>query len=95
MKQRFRTGDQALVMEINLSIVFNRLWTNAPLSRAHLANVTGLNKTTVSSLVQGSLNKGLIREAGLCSSRGGRPAIPIELNPQAGCWVGVEIGRAN
>ncbi len=49
MKQHYRTGDQALIMEINLSIVFNHLWIDAPLSRAQLANVTGLNKTTVSS----------------------------------------------
>jgi glucokinase-like ROK family protein len=92
LKLRYRTGDQALVREINLSIVFNRLWTHAPLSRAQLADVTGLNKTTVSSLVQDLLAKGFAREAGLRSSRGGRPATLIELNPQAGCMLGVEIG---
>jgi glucokinase-like ROK family protein len=92
LKQRYRTGGQALVREINLSIVFNQLWTNAPLSRAQLAEVTGLNKTTVSSLVEELLGKGFIREAGLRSSRGGRPATLIELNPQAGCMLGVEIG---
>jgi len=92
LKQRYRTGDQTLVREINLSIVFNQLWTHAPLSRAQLANVTGLNKTTVSSLVHELLTKGFVREAGLCSSRGGRPAMLIEPNPKAGCMIGVEIG---
>jgi glucokinase-like ROK family protein len=92
LKLRYRTGDQALVREINLSIVFNQLWTNAPLSRAQLANLTGLNKTTISSLVHQLLTKGFVREAGLRLSRGGRPAMLIELNPQAGCMIGVEIG---
>ncbi len=92
MKQRHRTGDQTLVREINLSIVFNQLWTNAPLSRAQLANVTGLNKTTISSLVHELLIKGVVREAGQRSSGGGRPATLIELNPHAGCMIGVEIG---
>jgi glucokinase-like ROK family protein len=92
LKQHFRTGDQALVREINLSIVFNQLWTNAPLSRAQLANVTGLNKTTISSLVHELLTKGFVREAGQRSSRGGRPATLLELNPRAGCMIGVEMG---
>ena len=92
MKNQYRTGDQALVRQINLSIVFNRLWTNAPLSRAQLAGVTGLNKTTISSLVHELLTKGFVREAGQRSSHGGRPATLLELNPRAGCMVGVEIG---
>lgn len=92
MKQHYRTGDQTLVREINLAIVFNQLWTNAPLSRAQLAKVTGLNKTTVSSLVHELLTKGFVREAGQRPSRGGRPATLIELNPQAACMIGVEIG---
>ena len=92
MKNQFRTGDQSLVRQINLSIVFNQLWTNAPLSRAQLAGVTGLNKTTISSLVHELLTKGFVREAGQRSSHGGRPATLLELNPRAGCMVGVEIG---
>ena len=47
-----RTGDQALVREINLSLIMNHLLGNSSLSRASLAEVTGLNKSTVSSLVQ-------------------------------------------
>lgn len=92
MKQPCRTGDQSLVREINLSIVFNQLWTNTPISSPQFANSTGLNKTTVSSLVHELLTKGFVREAGLCTSLDGRPATLIELSPQAGCRVGVKIG---
>jgi glucokinase-like ROK family protein len=92
VKQRYRTGDQFLVREINLSIVFNQLWTHTPLSRSQLASLTGLNKTTISSLVHELLTQGFVREAGLRSSRGGRPAMLVELNPQSGCMIGLEIG---
>ena len=49
---KFRTGDQALVRQINLAVIMHHLRENAPVSRAALAEITGLNKTTVSSLVR-------------------------------------------
>jgi len=92
LKQRYRTGDQALVRQINLSIVLNCLRDAAPLSRASLAEITGLNKTTVSSLVRELLDRRFVREIGLERSGGGRPAVLLELNPHAGCIIGMEIG---
>ena len=50
MPRPFRTGDQTLVRELNRSIILNQLRTRS-LSRADLAAITGLNKTTVSSLI--------------------------------------------
>jgi len=52
LRARHRTGDQALVREINLSLILKRLSEHAAVSRATLAELTGLNKSTVSSLVQ-------------------------------------------
>ena len=92
MKQRYRTGDQTLVRQINLSSVLNCLRDSSPLSRAALAEITGLNKTTVSSLVRELLDRGFVREIGLEHSGSGRPAVLLELNPHAGCIIGVEIG---
>ncbi len=92
MDGRYPTGDQALVREINLSTVLRYLHQNAPLSRAGLAQRTGLNKTTVSSLVEELLDRGLLREIGLDTSSVGRPATLLDLNPQAGCIIGVALG---
>jgi glucokinase-like ROK family protein len=88
----YRTGDQTLVREINLSIILNCLRETAPLSRAQLAEITGLNKTTVSSLVSELIVRQFVREIGFDSSGGGRPAVLLELNPGAGCIIGMEIG---
>ena len=51
MQGRYQTADQALVREMNLSIILRYLHAGGPMSRASLASLAGLNKTTVSSLV--------------------------------------------
>ena len=92
LRYRHRTGDQALVRQINLSLVFHNLRRNAPISRAGLAELTGLNKTTVSSLIQELMDRGFIHEIGLESGSTGRPARLLTMNPDAGCLVSGEIG---
>ncbi|MBX3084935.1 MAG: ROK family transcriptional regulator [Anaerolineae bacterium] len=94
MSQRnnFRTGDQTLVREINLSLIMNRLHRHTPISRAGLADMTGLNKSTVSSLVNELIEHRFIHELGVLSSGIGRPSVQLELNPQAGFIVSAEIG---
>lgn len=89
-----RTGDQSLVRQINLSVIMHQLRMNAPVSRASLAQTTGLNKTTVSSLVQELIERNYVREVGYESpGRGaGRLAMLLTLNPEAGYIVSAEIG---
>lgn len=87
-----RTGDQALVREINLSLIMNCLHRHAPISRADLAEMTGLNKSTVSSLVHELLHHRLVCEVGKMSAKVGRPSVQLELNPHAGYIVSAEIG---
>jgi glucokinase-like ROK family protein len=86
------TADQALVRELNLSTVLRLVHSEAPLSRAQLAVLTGLNKSTVSSLVEELLARQLVRETGINSVGAGRPATLLEMNPKAGMIVGVELG---
>lgn len=86
-----RTGDSALVRQINLSVIMNNLREKAPISRAGLAQATGLNKTTVSSLVQELLQRQFVREIGSTNTGKGHPAIMLDLNPAAGFIVGCEI----
>ena len=92
MPPRLRTGDQSLVRELNRSIVLERLWVASPLSRADLAAATGLNKTTVSNLVDEMISAGFVREIGRNVSAGGRPGVLLEFDPDAGWIIGAEIG---
>lgn len=88
----YRTGDQSLVREINLAVIMNHLRMNAPTSRAALAETTGLNKTTVSSLVNELIKRQFVEEIGLATPSSGRPAVMLKLNPTAGFIVSCEIG---
>jgi glucokinase-like ROK family protein len=89
---RYRTGDHSLVRQMNLSAIMNHLREQGPISRAALAEVTGLNKATVSSLVRELIDHEFAHEVGLDSTGTGRPAVLLDLNPEAGCIVSCEIG---
>ena len=77
-----RTGDQTLVREINLSVIMRRLLEHASLSRASLAEVTGLNKSTVSSLVQELIDMSFVHETGLSSTGVGRCLLYTSPSPR-------------
>jgi glucokinase-like ROK family protein len=91
-QSRYRTGDQALVRQMNLSVIMHHLREEGPVSRAALAELSGLNKTTVSSLVRELIDQRFVEESGLNSTGAGRPAMLLRLNPTAGCIVAAEVG---
>ncbi|MFN2219892.1 MAG: ROK family protein [Anaerolineae bacterium] len=91
-RNRYRTGDHTLIRQINLSAILSHLRENAPISRAALAEITGLNKTTVSSLVSELIENQFVHEVGLESGGVGRKAMLLKLDPAAGCIVSGEIG---
>jgi glucokinase-like ROK family protein len=77
---------------MNLSAIMHHLRENPSTSRATLATMTGLNKTTVSSLVRELIERRFVHEVGYESGGTGRPAVLLELNPGAGCIASCEIG---
>jgi len=84
-------GDQESLRQLNLSKVLTHLRQNAPISRAALAEITGLNRATITRLVRELIEHGFVRETGIQSLRAGRPSILLQLNPDAGCIIGAEI----
>src|SRR5512142_2459942 len=87
-----RSADQASLREMNLSAVLRFIYHEAPLSRSQLALKTGLNKSTISSLVEDLLDRCLVHETGIASAGKGRPSTMLETNPRAGAVVAVELG---
>lgn len=85
------TGDQALVKRINTSIILDTIRQQAPVSRAKVSKLTGLNKATVSNLVQELCTNHLVQEIGPGQSSGGRKPQLLLFNGQAGYAVGVEL----
>ena len=79
----------------NLCSVFSQIAaaeTADPPSRADLADLTGLTKATISSLVATLLEIGLVTELAPASPhRAGRPAIPLAVAPGTVAALGLEI----
>lgn len=86
------TGDLALIKKINTSIVLESVLKHAPLSRAQISSLTGLNKATVSSLVQDLIDSHLVLEIGPGQSSGGRKPVMLIFNEKAGYAVGIDLG---
>ncbi|MFD0676093.1 MULTISPECIES: ROK family protein [unclassified Paenibacillus] len=89
MKQ---TGDLNLVKKINKSIVLEHIKDNAPVSRAKIAELTGLTKATVSTLVNELIESQMVYEIGTGASSGGRKPMMLLFNQAAGYAVGVDLG---
>lgn len=85
------TADQLLVKQINKSIVLNTIRKKGNISRAEIASITGLNKSTVSFLVDELINEGFVKEEGPGESRGGRKPIILNINEKAGCIIGIDL----
>ncbi|MBD0382517.1 ROK family transcriptional regulator [Paenibacillus sedimenti] len=89
MKQ---TGDLNLVKKINKSIVLHHIRSDSPISRARIAEITGLTKATVSSLVNELIESSLAHEIGAGESSGGRKPMMLLFNGTAGYAIGVDLG---
>src|SRR5919201_2628055 len=86
-------ADQTSVRRHNLAVVLQHLAAHGARSRARIAEETGFNKTTVSSLVSELITLGLIRETGLEENPGsvGRPAQTVELDGDGVVAIGLEV----
>jgi glucokinase-like ROK family protein len=90
--QNKQTADQDSVRKVNTSLVLNALRLHAPISRADLANITKLNRSTISNIVNILIEDGLVLELDTMESKIGRPGIAISLRPEGGAVIGMEIG---
>jgi predicted NBD/HSP70 family sugar kinase len=58
----FISGNAKLVRNINRAVILNLIREKQPISRIEIARLSGLNKSTVSSIVAGLVEEGLIYE---------------------------------
>jgi len=87
-----QTWNQHVVKQKNKSLVLQIIKQNAPISRANIATKTGLNKGTVSSLVNELIKEDIIYESGLGQSSGGRRPFMLLFNKSAGYTIGIDLG---
>src|SRR5699024_6928849 len=77
---------------LNRSIVLNKIRTEEPISRAHIARDTKLTPPTVSKLVNELLEDQLIIESKVGESLGGRKPTMLKINRKEFFVIGLDIG---
>src|ERR1700727_1661059 len=69
------------------------LYLGSYFSRLELSEMTGLSPASVSNVVRELLDEGILIEAGSVVSDGGRPRVLLQMNPEYGYVIGVDIGE--
>ncbi|PVC83622.1 sugar kinase [Streptomyces sp. CS090A] len=77
----------------NRARVLQRLYFDGPLSRQELGPATGLSSGSISNVVAELAAEGLLQEAGIVDSDGGRPRTLLKVAPDGGLLVGIDIGE--
>ena len=80
------------IRDINRQIILNYIREESPISRADIARVTELQRSTVSLIVEELLNTELIEEVNGESS-GGRPPQLLSLKTSYPVAIGVDLGK--
>ena len=78
----------------NQQLVLRALHDHSPLSRADLARLTGLTRTSVGGLVGSLMNDNLIEEIGRGRSSGGKSPILLRVAPDGRHVIGLDLGEA-
>jgi predicted NBD/HSP70 family sugar kinase len=76
----------------NLEVVLGEVGRSGPLTRAALAESTGLTKSTVSKLVADLLEAGILAESGVIrAGERGRPGVEVSLSGHRVAALGLEV----
>jgi predicted NBD/HSP70 family sugar kinase len=79
------------IRDINRQIVLNYVREREPISRAEIAGQTGLQRSTVSLIVDDLIRDGFIEETGVGASNGGRKPTMLVLKKGFPVAIGVDI----
>ncbi|MFG3280955.1 ROK family protein [Streptomyces sp. NPDC048111] len=77
----------------NRGAVLRRLYFDGPMSRQALGPATGLSSGSISNVVAELAADGLVEDAGVVDSDGGRPRTLLRVSPESGHLIGVDVGE--
>ncbi|OAR26926.1 sugar kinase [Streptomyces sp. ERV7] len=77
----------------NRTAVLQRLYFDGPTSRQALGPATGLSSGSISNVVTELAAEGLLEDAGVVESDGGRPRTLLRVTRDSGHLIGVDVGE--
>jgi predicted NBD/HSP70 family sugar kinase len=81
----------ALIRQLNTARIFHAVRWNPGASQRRLAELTGLDKATISTVVGALVADGLVRRSTVASGKPGRPEQALEVDPDGGVLVGARL----
>src|SRR6266700_3598120 len=90
-----KRAQKSTVLDIrraNRSSVLRRIYSGRSMSRQELSQHSGLSSASITNVVAELLEEGIVIEAGIEASQGGRPRSILSINPRYGHFIGVEVG---
>jgi predicted NBD/HSP70 family sugar kinase len=87
----YRTVSTGFTRDVNRSAILRLIGSSAPIARHEIAGQLGLSSATVTQITRGLIDQGLIRVAERAPSRGGRPALLLELVGGAATALGAKV----
>ncbi len=76
----------------NQQLVLRAIYDRSDVSRAELARLTGLTRTSVSALVAELMRDGIVEETGRGPSTGGKAPIMLRVQPDGRHAIGLDLG---
>jgi predicted NBD/HSP70 family sugar kinase len=80
--------------DYNQAVVLDLVRRDPGRSRADLQRVSGLASQTISNITRRLIDTGMIRESAPGDTSRGRPSIPLSVDPDGACAVGVHVDPA-
>ena len=96
MSPRVAVASPATVSDVrrrNVSEALRNVIRSGRTTRATLAAECGVSVASATNLVGDLIAEGLIVEAGVTSSRGGRPVTMLQPNPSGAYFIGADVGE--
>ncbi|QHQ60516.1 ROK family protein [Anaerocolumna sedimenticola] len=76
--------NQHLIKDSNMKLLYNAIYNNSGISRAQLAKLSNLSKTTVSTLIDELINRGFVYDSGVTDSNNvGRKPNSLHVKPSS------------
>jgi predicted NBD/HSP70 family sugar kinase len=87
----YRTGATGLTRDLNRAAILRLIALSGPIARSSIAKRLGLSPATVTSITRELIESGIVRTADRAPSRGGRPALLLEIVSRSAHAFGVKI----
>src|SRR3954469_25731591 len=87
----YRTGATGLTRDLNRAAILRLIGLSGPIARTSIASRLGLSPATVTSITRELIESGIVRTDDRAPSRGGRPALLLEIVSRSAHAFGVKI----